>query len=642
MKRFLSALLVFVLTAGFLQAIPVKADTDALQLFAYEVVGGEATITKADPSVSGNITIPSELDGYPVTAIGNDAFFECGSLTGVVIPEGVRTIGEGAFYKCSGLTQIIMAESVNSIGYGAFYKCTSLQEVTIPNGVTFIDEYTFAYCNSLAAIVIPDGITNIGSYAFYECSSLTEIKIPDSVTNIGIGVFYKCINLTYVGISQNISNISNYAFAECTDLENVVIPKSVTAIGEYAFAWCDNLDGIVIPDSVITIGKCAFACCINLKWAVIGNGVRVLGEGVFTDCSGLTEVTVGNSLSVIGNHVFLRCSNLTEITLPTTLINIGSYAFSGCDKLSTVYYCGSEEQWKGVYVFDYNNCLNNAQFVFNYKPLVNGKVEFWRLILQDQIGVYFQMKYTEGIKLDKDAYVEVAVAGEISKVPVHTAVDSLLVNVAAAQMTDEISICVVSGDGIRGETAVYSVKAYADQVLAGNYDNATKNLVASMLSYGAKAQEQFQYRLDAKADSGVNCVRSAVPGTADVPMEVTGEIEGISLYGASVLYDSKLALRYYFETDDISGYTFTVNGKQLQSVGKSGRFYVEIPDILPQNIDKFFTVTVQDAQGNAMSIVYNPLNYVVRMYNKANTSQETKNLLQALYTYHLAAKDYTN
>lgn len=642
MKRLFSAWLALVLTAGIFFGIPVSAAEEEAELYTYEVNQEEVTITKVDPSISGDISIPAELEGYPVTVIGDDAFSNCGSLTGVIIPNSVTCIGEAAFYNCSSLTTVSIPDSINSIGYGAFYKCVNLTNIIIPEGVTVIEGYTFAYCSSLNAVTIPNGVTEIMEYAFYGCSSLTTVQIPDGVAVLGEAAFYECSSLTNVHIPESITSISNYAFAKCRALDTIEIPNMITTIGEYAFAWCDNLDGIVIPDSVITIGKCAFACCINLKWAVIGNGVRVLGEGVFTDCSGLTEVTVGNSLSVIGNHVFLRCSNLSEITLPNTLINIGSYAFSGCDKLSTVYYCGSEEQWKGVYVFDYNNCLNNAQFVFNYKPLVNGKVEFWRLILQDQIGVYFQMKYTEGIKLDKDAYVEVAVAGEISKVPVHTAVDSLLVNVAAAQMTDEISICVVSGDGIRGETAVYSVKAYADQILAGNYDNATKNLVASMLSYGAKAQEQFQYRLDAKADSGVNCVLSAVPGTADVPMEVTGEIEGISLYGVSVLYDSKLALRYYFETEDISGYTFMVNGKQLQPVEKSGRFYVEIPDILPQNIDKFFTVTVQDAQGNGMNVVYNPLNYVVRMYKNANTSQETKNLLQALYTYHLAAKDYTN
>lgn len=642
MKRLFSAWLALVLTAGIFFGIPVSAAEEKAELYTYEVNQEEVTITKVDPSISGDISIPAELEGYPVTAIGDDAFSNCGSLTGVIIPNSVISIGEAAFYNCSSLTAASIPDSVNSIGYGTFYKCSKLTQVVIPEGVTVIEGYTFAYCTSLNAVTIPNSVTKINEYAFYGCNNLSAIQIPDGATDIGEAAFYECSSLTNVHIPESITSISNYVFAKCTGLDSITIPNTVTTIGDYAFAWCSGVNSVVVPDSVIRIGNKAFASCGGLNCVTVGDGVIITGEAVFYQCTSLTHVILGNSLSIVGNHMFNDCVNLTEIVIPESVLSIGFQAFSGCDNLNSVQYCGNEAQWKNILINSLNECLTNAQIHYNYKPLVNGKVEYWRLILQDQIGVYFQMKYTEGIKLDKDAYVEVAVAGEISKVPVHTALDSLLVNVAAAQMTDEISICVVSGDGIRGETAVYSVKAYADQVLAGNYDNATKNLVASMLSYGAKAQEQFQYRLDAKADSGVNCVLSAVPGTADVPMEVTGEIEGISLYGASVLYDSKLALRYYFETEDISGYTFTVNGKQLQPVEKSGRFYVEISDILPQNIDKFFTVTVQDAQGNAMCIVYNPLNYVVRMYNKANTSQETKNLLQALYTYHLAAKDYTN
>ena len=68
----------------------------------YAVTEGGAVVTGAVPA-RGNLVIPEELGGYPVTGIGRFAFYDCGGLTGVTIPSGVTSIGEGAFAKCSGL-----------------------------------------------------------------------------------------------------------------------------------------------------------------------------------------------------------------------------------------------------------------------------------------------------------------------------------------------------------------------------------------------------------------------------------------------------------------------------------------------------------------------------------------------------------
>lgn len=44
-----------------------------------------------------DLEVPAELDGHPVTSIGDGAFYYCDSLTSVTIPDGVTSIGEGAF-----------------------------------------------------------------------------------------------------------------------------------------------------------------------------------------------------------------------------------------------------------------------------------------------------------------------------------------------------------------------------------------------------------------------------------------------------------------------------------------------------------------------------------------------------------------
>ena len=118
-------------------------------------------------------------------------------------------------------------------------------------------------------------------------------------------------------------------------------------------------------------------------------------------------------------------------------------------------------------------------------------------------------------------------------------------------------------------------------------------------------------------------------------LSVSGKISDVSFYGASLVYRDRIAVRYYF-TGDVTGCTFTANGNTYTPVAKDGMYYIEIADILPQNLDQQITMTATDADGNALKVTYGPMNYFVRMNEKG--SADLQNLLKALYNYHLAAK----
>ncbi len=99
-----------------------------------------------------HVRIPAAYNGKPVTSIGDLAFANCSSLTGITIPNSVTSIGPSAFWGCRSLTSIVIPETVTSIG-----------------------EAAFAYCDSLTSVTIPEAVTSIGEYAFGECSSLTSV-----------------------------------------------------------------------------------------------------------------------------------------------------------------------------------------------------------------------------------------------------------------------------------------------------------------------------------------------------------------------------------------------------------------------------------------------------------------------------------
>ena len=160
--------------------------------YTYSVSAGKATITDFDQAYSGPLTISPALGGYPVTAIGNRAFYNCDKLTAVSIPYSVTAIGDSAFNNCSKLTAINVADA--NLAYrsegGVLYnkavtrliQCPGSKagDYAIPADVTAIDNSAFFQCSKLTAVSIPAGVTAIGDSAFYNCSKLSAINVADA------------------------------------------------------------------------------------------------------------------------------------------------------------------------------------------------------------------------------------------------------------------------------------------------------------------------------------------------------------------------------------------------------------------------------------------------------------------------------
>ena len=399
MKRLFFTLLLFATMAGY------AYDFKYGNLY-YNITSNEVPYTvEVSDAISSSITVTiSETvtyngTTYSVTSIGDDAFFDCRSLTSITIPNSVTSIGDRAFAYCSSLTSITIGNSVTSIGEEAFGECRLLTSITIPNSVMSIGIEAFLYCHSLSSVTIGNGMTSIGEGAFSRCifakknfiniSSLNaeqnnywgaklvdleidgllinndtvidcrpyiiSITIPNSISSIGDEAFYGCTSLTSITIPNSVTSIGNSAFDACNSLSAPVynahcfaymptsfkgayiIPDGIKQVVAGAFDYCTSLTSISIPNSVTSIGDHAFNNCSSLTSVTIGNSVTNIGYAAFGACSSLTSITIPNSVTSIGEKAFNNCSSLTSVTIGNSVTSIGYWAFSGCALTKTNY-----------------------------------------------------------------------------------------------------------------------------------------------------------------------------------------------------------------------------------------------------------------------------------------------------------------
>lgn len=362
----------------------------------------------------------------------------------------------------------------------------------------------------------------------------------------------------------------------------------------------------------------------NCTGTITGGTATVTGEGDYVYplyCSGSATVSVSggyfNGPKIYGSSLTGKISG-GYFTIPLT----ASYIAADC-----------EIQSNDDPVYLYKVVNPNAE---PEEPDVTEPAEVvdrWNLVLDDNLKVNFY------VNMDANAQVQVTVAGQstiydAAKLEVTEDGKYLVsISVAASQMTNKITVAVVGNEANAKE---YTIRQYADTVLADSKLSAYHALIKEMLNYGAAAQNYFGYNTTTLANTDITGTGAANVPETTTEYSASGSIPGVAFYGASLVHRDKIAVRFYF-SGDVSGLTFTeATGKTCIMGENNGMTYVEIDNILPQDLDQLISLTVTDANGNTISVAYSPMNYMVRMNMKGDDN--LKALMKALYNYHLAAK----
>lgn len=339
--------------------------------FRYGVFSDHVILAGAvNNDISGELVLPSEYDGKPVTSIYFNAF-EKTALTSVTIPDTVTCIGESAFNLCDQLTEVKGGDNVEFFTgyYTAFQNTPWIENIinsglpatlgkvlispgcvvgryTVPEGIASVQATAFdkpnnqepLYSVMINSLELPDGFKYIDGDAFAYLgrpfsSKETSIYIPRSVEYINAD----CIN----GRRREIVNTIWY---EGTEEEWDAIPKTGELSDKTEVIF--NVEKMPISDEAgilrfqgnnLPTNEAHYPDSDeNFRYAVFSDHVMLVGP-VDSEISGELVIPSefdGKPVTEIYDNAFVK-TEITSVTIPDSVTRIGASAFA-CTPLTEV------------------------------------------------------------------------------------------------------------------------------------------------------------------------------------------------------------------------------------------------------------------------------------------------------------------
>ncbi len=309
---------------------------DSLESLVYTVrEDGSAMITSysakfwydPDPNFSIELNIPSEIDGHPVTAIGDRALRDGATrISGITLPPTIKEIGYSAI-SCRYLKYLKLNDGLEVIKNGAIDCGDLLETLVIPESVKYIGSGAIGG-EALKNITLPkdleymgENILSASAYAADAANRENGILYHGQYLMAGLKIGYAMVDnpdpsaptenkqireweaVGDIAIREGTVMMCEDAFG-MSGITSVSLPSTLKSVPHLGFYWCKNLNNVVIPGNVKEIGDNAFAWCESLSDLTISEGVEHIGQAAFFRCNKLNEVTIPRSVKQIDMHAF--------------------------------------------------------------------------------------------------------------------------------------------------------------------------------------------------------------------------------------------------------------------------------------------------------------------------------------------------
>ena len=334
--------------------------------FDYAKLHNDTVMILGCYSYDAIVTIPKTIDGYPVTSIATNAFFENTTTEILNIEADLTLVKKYAFYSAYSLKSVLyhgseadwsnicIEEGNDCLTYAPRY--VNVSDLVTENDMAYLlfDDGTatllygtleFGSVLSIPEFVQGHRVTAVADYAFLNSCSFDGIFIPRSVTYIGDNAFGGCyanwlcyegdeFEWTSIRFGYGNENLPAYIYhrsLRIIDADGTRYRITTDNTAEVLGGYFNNR--LVIPDTisgypVTAIEFGAFRESYGLTEVVIGNNVTSIRWGAFENCTELTSVTFGEKTYDIYDYAFYGCSSLTDINIENRVCYIGEYAFA--------------------------------------------------------------------------------------------------------------------------------------------------------------------------------------------------------------------------------------------------------------------------------------------------------------------------
>lgn len=327
---------------GEITSLTVKGPVNGTDMSLIRYMGGGAGFDETTPGKLESLDLSEAritAEETPYLTLGDDAYsseedvlgpfmlYNCGSLTSIKLPAGLREIGDSSLGWCKKLAAVEIPEGVWRIGPCAFTFCESITRLDIPDAVTEVGSSCFEYMSSLRELHLGNGIRVLPRHALLCDDALTDLYLGKAFRVYENNFRFSDLprlqafhvdadNLKYSsadGVLYSRDGSVLYAFPGSKEMTSYTLPASVEEIEAYAFANNSKLESVTIPGTV-----------------------RLVGNNAFYYASALSSVVLEEGVESIGSDCFSFTSNIREISLPASLTQIGGGAFSYCLALETI------------------------------------------------------------------------------------------------------------------------------------------------------------------------------------------------------------------------------------------------------------------------------------------------------------------
>lgn len=322
-RRLMCIIMVMVLLISSLGVMNVNAATSGA--YEYEMyTDNTVMITKYTGGAASELTIPEKIKGYPVVAIGEEAFMNA-ELYKINLPSTLEYIADFAFWNTA-ISSITIPKNVSHIGIGAFsgglfttyYVDSENEYFTFKDNVLFNKEKTalLSFPSAREYTWINLSYDYIAPYAFMSAFNLGSMTIPKSVSYIGEGAFAYS-SISSVSFPATVDYVDDYAFGYCEQLKYVTVAYGEGSFSPCAFegsAWFDSQ-----PDGMIYFGRIAYLYkgTAPSEVALKEDTMRLNGKA-FAGQTEVVSITLPKDIRAIDYSAFDQCSSLKSIIIDPT------------------------------------------------------------------------------------------------------------------------------------------------------------------------------------------------------------------------------------------------------------------------------------------------------------------------------------